>query len=306
MDSNMMLAQAQRWLNLGNPHQALEALRRVLAEEPDLAEAHAMLAIVLLRQRRPYGAEVEAKMALTLEPESWLSHHVMALVSFARRRYSGAIQHYEQACALAPDAAEPRRGLAEVLWTLGKRKRAHQLIDEALALEPDEPDILSTKAHFLVRQNRTDEAERVVREALAVDAEHADSVVMMGHILLHRGNVGEARQHAVVVLQNDPTDEGALRLIAAIKARQNPLLGVWWRYNTWLSGMGQRAILVLLGAFFSYRLFRAHAILNRWDMALDAVGWAWLAACLYTWIGPALFARAVRKEIDEVELDSEF
>jgi hypothetical protein len=56
-------------------------------------------------------------------------------------------------------------------------------------------------------------------------------------------------------LRQDPADRGALRLMASIKARRNPFLGLWWRYATWMGSLGEgRAIVVLLGMYVVYRL----------------------------------------------------
>ncbi len=38
----------------------------------------------------------------------------------------------------------------------------------------------------------------------------------------------------------------------------------------------------------------------------DALSWAWLGFCVYTWFGPAAFRRALQKEIQGVELDEDF
>ncbi|WP_437929559.1 hypothetical protein WMF37_09900 [Sorangium sp. So ce291] len=70
----------------------------------------------------------------------------------------------------------------------------------------------------------------------------------MGHVLLRRGDVSGAREHAVWALRTDRSHPDALRRLAAIKARERLLLGLWFRRSSALAGLGPSAMLVLLAA----------------------------------------------------------
>ena len=95
--------------------------------------------------------------------------------------------------------------------------------------------------------------------------------------------------------------------MAGIKARRSPLLGLWWRYSTWMGELGsRRAILLLLAAFAGQRFAGIYAKANELTMTADIIQWTWLALCVYTWVGPALFTRAVKKELAEVRLADTF
>src|SRR5207302_4404785 len=69
---------------------AIEMLRIVLAYAPDHARAHAMLSICLLRTRRRFAAEHEARRALALEPELPDAHIALGWVALARHAFSEA------------------------------------------------------------------------------------------------------------------------------------------------------------------------------------------------------------------------
>ena len=58
------LLQAQRQMEQGHLEGAAESLRRVLTLDPDLADAHAMLALCLLDLRRLHAAQHEAELAM--------------------------------------------------------------------------------------------------------------------------------------------------------------------------------------------------------------------------------------------------
>lgn len=306
MNPDWMIAQAAQAHDAGASERALELLKRALALEPDSAFAHALLALVLVGRKRLHAAELEAKIALGIDPESPFVHLAAGQVAFARRRFKVAVAELEQAAALAPEDEDPVRILAEVKWALGERKAAEELVQRALALNPDDPAVHSILSRFRLQQNRLDDAERHARDALSIDPEHADAAIAMGYVLLRRGHPEEAKEHAVSVLHQDPSSSAALHLIAAIKARQSFALGLWWRYNTWVAAQGARGMILLAVAFLVYRLALAFTKVHQLGFLEDIVVAAWLGICIYTWAGPAMFARAIRKELDEVELDPEF
>lgn len=63
---------------------------------------------------------------------------------------------------------------------------------------------------------------------------------------------------------------------------------------------------MLLGAFVVYRLTaRLAGDLGPPELA-SAIGFAWLAIVIYTWVGPALFQRALDKELAQVKLSDDF
>jgi hypothetical protein len=125
----------------------------------------------------------------------------------------------------------------------------------------------------------------------------------MGSTLLARGDVQGARDHALQALRADPTNPGALRLLTAVKTRSNPLLGLWWRYATWCERVGPaKQIVVLLAAYAIQRFATIAALGADRDTLASGISYAWLAICVYSFVGPALFRRALQKELTGVSL----
>ncbi len=294
-------------IRIGNSAGALEQLRGALAEDPEDATAHALLASVLLDQRRLVAAEHEARQALLFEPESTLALHVSAKVAIAKRRFDEAGAVYEQLLAQDPTDAEAKRGQANLAGLKGQREEVGRLLLEALRLDPEDPDLLSDLADHHLEIGRTEEAERYARLALEIEPGHADSLVSMGFILLRRSKIEEARDHAIWALQADPTDRRALALLVAVKARSNFFLGLWWRWSAWMGSLGdQRAILVLLAAFVLYRAGLITADHLGHKNLASYLQILWLGIVAYTWVGAGIFQRALRRELETVKLDKEF
>ncbi len=80
-------------LSRGNLEQAINGLKRALSVDPNLPEAHALLSVCLLDQRRLAAAEMEGKLALSLEPNLPSAHRAMGYVMMARRQFKEAESH---------------------------------------------------------------------------------------------------------------------------------------------------------------------------------------------------------------------
>ena len=295
------LAEAQ--IERGNTAGAIDALTQLLGQAPDEPRAHALLALALVNQKRLHAAKHEASLALAASPDDPLAHYVLGRVAVLQRRPKDAERHYQDALALDPDATFVLRAMADLRLLQERRAEALKLLEEALASDPNDPSTMADLGDLHRREGRLDEGERLAREALAISPEHQQALVLMGRILLEHGHLEEAREHALWALRQDPTDIQTLHFVAELKARTNPLLGLWWRYSVWMQRLGEtRQLLVVLGTWLLYRISTQGA------NDLGAAGLAtamqvvWIAFVAYTWVGPSWFERAVRKELEPVRL----
>jgi tetratricopeptide (TPR) repeat protein len=177
----------------------------------------------------------------------------------------------------------------------------------ALELEPQSVDTHVALGNAHRARGRDREAETHARAALAIESEHLDALVLMGRVLLAKGDAEGAREHVVWALRINANDDGAVHLLASVKARESLLLGAWFRANSYVMSLGQaRASAFLLALFLLQTLFR----LAFEDLGHPAVAQGvrviWLATCVYSWTGPAAFRRLVQKEIETVRLKPDY
>ncbi len=307
MDTQRLLQLAQDQLNRGQAEAAIETLAMLLGFEPEHADAHALLALCLVRRKRLHAARLEAERSLELAPEELLPHLAAAAVAGADRRFSVAEEHLRQAQAIAPESGLVELQLARHYRYWGKAEQAARHAARAVTLAPDDPDMLAEAGENALDRRDLDAAIDLAQQALERDPEHVDALVLLGRCELARGDAEAAREHAIWALQLEPTDAPALALLCGIKARESLWMGLWWRFQSFVgTGSGTRAILLLLGIFLAYQaatILVAHA--GRQDIA-DALQVAWLAFAAYTWVAPSWFQRALRKEMDEVRLRPDF
>ncbi|WP_261694238.1 tetratricopeptide repeat protein [Tahibacter amnicola] len=298
---------AMRQMQHGQLQEAMDTLCNVLAHQPDSALAHALLALCLRDRKRLSSAEQEAGAALALAPQLWFAHMAMGLVQQGLRKPELARTHLMTAIELAPTEDWPRRELGRHYLMLDQRTKALEWIESACAADPTDTANLALLAQWHLEGRAFDRAEAVAREALAIDPQSQDALVVLGWVALRQNRLEEAQEHAVWAVQQNPEDESALRLLVAIKTRRSPLLGLWFRFNSFLvGGGGTRMVLLLVGMYLAYRVLTLLLHDLEQPTAATMLNYVWLAFVIYTWVAPAQFQRMLRKELEQVKLKPDF
>lgn len=134
---DLLYARALHAVSLGQIDVLERDLRRILAANPDHADALNALGYTLADQtdRHEEALELIGK-ALTLKPEEPAILDSMGWVLFKMGRHAEALGYLRQAYERMPDG-EIGAHLGEVLWISGQRQAAWRVWDEALAANPD-------------------------------------------------------------------------------------------------------------------------------------------------------------------------
>ncbi|MBS0266222.1 MAG: tetratricopeptide repeat protein [Planctomycetes bacterium] len=169
------------WLELGDPHHAIQELQRALSVNPNLAAAHSNLGIAWQRAGQLDNAIRAYRQALTLQPsladahsnlgaalwrlgqiESALSHFQTAIqlnpraadaylnlghIAQEQLRLADAIACYRQAVALRPQAASGHAALGQAWRVTGQLTEAIAAYQSAVNLEPDNSEYLVDLIH---------------------------------------------------------------------------------------------------------------------------------------------------------------
>lgn len=304
---HLMLAQAHRHLQNGNAAVTVELVRRLLTTDPELAQGHALLALALLAQKRLHAADYEAGLALQLDPEMAMAHLALGHIRLGQRRLKEAEEEMKAALALEPDEIAAYLSLSSLYRFMGRRAEALELLEKALALDPSSSSTMADLSTHYLSVGQLARAKSHAQNALEAEPEHVDALVAMGSVLLAQGDPKGAREHAIWALTHQPSHSGALHLLATVKARESLLLGLWWRYNSWVTRLGSgRQILVLLGAYLAYRVADLAVRDSGSATSAQILEYAWLAIVVYTWVGPGLFQRSLAREMDSVRLKTTF
>jgi tetratricopeptide (TPR) repeat protein len=302
-----LLERAQLQMRRNDLFGAIETLRRALTLEPDDAVAHAVLSLCLHDQKRLYAAQYEAVAALALDPQLPAAHYAMAMVSMAQRRFKQAEEHFNSALALNPSDTASLRALAHLYELWNRERDMLPLLEKAREIDPDDADTWAALAEYYRHIRDFELARTFAEHALQLDPQNADALLVMGYLLLRDGSVEDAREHALLILRNDANHSGAIHLLAAVKARSSILLGVWWRFNSFVSGGSlTRRVVLLICLFLVYRVASITTQSFGYAQAAGPLNMVWLALCVYSWIGPGIFRRQLLRELAPSRLDPKY
>ena len=138
-------------------------LRRVIALDPLIAEAHTFLALYLLEYTHDWvGAEEEHRRALALNPSSVDAHAWYGWHLQIQSRFGEAIREFERAMELDPTDPLPRSQLVRALAFAGNETRALHELREALELTPEREALYHHLAVMLLRRGQRDSAVAVL------------------------------------------------------------------------------------------------------------------------------------------------
>lgn len=293
---------AENYFLAGNTDAAIDTVKGVLAQDPDHLEALALLTEFYTHTEDHAKAIPTAQDLIAVAPHLDRGHRALAVNLLGTKKNKPALASARQAIECDPFEAANHLILAIVLEETTKFDESEQSYLKALELAPDDDLIKTNYADFLLSRGRSEEAERLVEEA-SESAPGAEGVILMrAKMALRRGDIEEARDNVMWVLQDDATDYAALHLLAQIKMRTNPLMGLWWRYAVWMERFTTwQRWLVVIALYVVWRVFygAAHAALGPIAVVFLLV---WLAFCVVTWVGPTILNRMVKRELKSVQI----
>jgi TolB-like protein/Flp pilus assembly protein TadD len=145
----------------------ISAARKALELDPDLAEAHVLLANVQQEQWHWADAEAEYRRALELNPNDADAHAGLALWLLCQGRKDEAVAWAQRGRELDPLAVSG----AGVAWILFQSRRYNEAIRElrsVLALDPDDTSALLDLGFTLVANNQPGDAIPVLKKAISI------------------------------------------------------------------------------------------------------------------------------------------
>ncbi len=233
-------------------------VRRHLAEVPDHAFGHALLALCLITRESWGEATTEAQQAIALQPDLAFAHFIQARVLRGRNRTDEALATVMEAIRI--DGCD-----ADFFWLLGALKadvgawaQALEAAERGLQVDAEHVDCANLRALALVHLGRRGEAGQALDAALSKDPENSTTHANVGWTRLHESRPREALESFREALRLDPENEWARAgIVEALKAR-NPVYGLLLRYFLWMSRLGHNTRWgIVVGGYLGYRLLAA-------------------------------------------------
>ncbi len=271
-------------------------LRQALAEDPENARAHAMLALCLIQSRQYERAAAAVDLARTLSPDDPFVFYVESRMLTERNCFPEAEAAVLEAIGLDPYEVEYFAQLACVRMEQRRWDAALVAAEQGLALDAENVTCTNLRAMALVKLGRRLEAGEAIASALRRQPEDADTHANMGWSLLENAQPQQALEHFREALRLNPNSQWARQgIVEAMKARYfvyRLILG-WFLWMLRLSSGMQWGILV--GAFVGYQVLRSIArgnpTLAPWITPLLIV---YVVFAIMTWVASPLFDLVLR------------
>ncbi len=159
----------------------MESAERALALNPDLAEAHAVKAYILLTKDDTDAAASEIEVALKLDPESYEANRSAGRLNYLLHHYETAIQRYEKAVGLMETDVNSTGMLIacyKVIGDEGGERRAAEFAlkraEAILARDQNNSSALVYSAYALASLGESERAKTRMNRALVIDPDNWD------------------------------------------------------------------------------------------------------------------------------------
>ena len=190
----------------GSFDQAMTHFQRATGLKPDYAQAHYNLGGIFSRQGRWDEAIAEWERAIQSNPEFADTRNLLGLALARKGRLDEAIAQWRKAAEAAPADAEVHYNLGGALVRRGRLDEAMVQLQAALAVRPDYVQAHYTLGVALVQAGRFDEAIAHWRRALELKPDYPEAHYSLGRTLYLRGGIAEAMAHWREALRFAPDD----------------------------------------------------------------------------------------------------
>jgi len=192
-------ARDETYLNLGvllaqnrRPSDAIPALQKAVARDPEYAEPHFRLGLAYQDAGRPQAAIEELTIAVRLRPDHGDAHGALGILLRDQNRTAEALLHFREAVTQAPGSADSHSNLGLALMEAGQSTEAIAEFRRALALAPDRPNPHNNLALALASARRFDEALPHFREAIRLEPANYELRINLASALSAAGKDAES------------------------------------------------------------------------------------------------------------------
>lgn len=166
-------------LNGGRSSEGMAAAERALAVDPNLAEAHAIMAQLLLVRGDANAAAAEVSTALALDPESYEANRSAGRLSYQLHRHEDAIRYYEKAVKLIEADVNSAMMLISCYTVIGDSAGKHRAAELALrrtevllAQDQYNSGVIAYSAYALAALGEGERAKMRMERTLLIDPDN--------------------------------------------------------------------------------------------------------------------------------------
>jgi tetratricopeptide (TPR) repeat protein len=199
--------------------EAVATMRKVLAEEPKIVDAHLTLGNWLSKLRRPDEAAAEFKETLALKPDNEIAMVNLANLYRGQGKTEAALEGYKTALKLDPKSPQTWFQLATLYLDIGRVDVAETTFRQAVEKNPKMGAGYNSLGVIAFTRGKLEEAEGLVRKGLELEPRVRTGRYNLARILEARGERDPAEALYRAELETYP-DHGRARFNLAQLLRE--------------------------------------------------------------------------------------
>ena len=198
-----------------NKPEALRSLQDAIKAEPEWAPAHSGLGRVLADENPP-AAAASARRALEIDPQLADAHLLLAELDLNNSKYDEARGRIQTVLEANSSHLEARAWLAAIGYVRDDRPAFEAEVKRVLAVNPVYGDVYRIAADLAARNYRFEEAVALTRQAIALDPSNTRAYGDLGMHLMRTGEEAEARRALERSFKDDPYDRVTYNLLTLL------------------------------------------------------------------------------------------
>jgi tetratricopeptide (TPR) repeat protein len=177
--------------------EAIPLLKRVLAEEPNIAVANMQYGMAQARLKNYAEAIPPLQKAAQLLPDSGMGRYELGLALFETGDWKGAAPQFEAAVGRAPKWADAQFSLAAVYARVDRVPEAMEHLDACLGLSPDHYRANLLRGRLLSLLGKAEEALPNLRKAAEVEPASREAHLFLADAYAQLGRAAEEKAERV-------------------------------------------------------------------------------------------------------------
>lgn len=234
-DPAALCIEAAERVGQGLLEEAVQCYRQAVRIDPDFAEAHYNLGVVLLLQGNAKDAVDSFRRAIAVKPEYFEAHTNLGASLETLGNAEEAMAAYGQALAVNPSHARAHGNLGGALQKLKRPDEALAALEKALALEPQFPEALNTMGNVFCDLGRFDDAVGGFQRAIALQPDFAQAHHNLGNTCKKAGRMDDAVASLTRAIEINPDYAEAHWNLSHVLFHQGRLAEGWdeheWRWR---------------------------------------------------------------------------
>jgi tetratricopeptide (TPR) repeat protein len=175
-----------------NYPKARQTFTELYGLRPDSAEAHVVLARMLLRQGFDPVAEEEARKALSLSQQLPLAHFTLGEFEVYKADYPMAAKEFESELTINPSYALAHTSLADVYFRLGRYDDAERVVQRSIWLDSTDSKSFLVMGKVLFKKSQLAAAERALQHAISLEPGSYNAHYFLGQLYREEGKADDA------------------------------------------------------------------------------------------------------------------